>query len=1222
MSQVQKLNQLLGNWGLTLGALVMQKDIPGWQNSNPWFYTAVYGSPRVGERKELWTKLKDIATNLSGPWCLGGDFNSILSLNDIGGSYNLSLDTDKFNDCLNYCDLKDLGFIGPPFTWQRDVGVKHLPKLKSDHLPILLDFCLAYRDKGPKPFKFLAPWVLHEDYNNLVKKSWLEESDFLHNITGFIEKAKIWNKEEYELIAIQEETYWQQMSRCDTILFGDKNSKYFHLKANGRRKRNRITSLKSEEGDWVEDADTLKNWGVDFFKTLYCSDFVSNPFGISNQFPRLQDRDYEEIAREVTNEEIKNAVFSMGSWKAPGSDGLPAKFYQQAWDVVATSLTTWVKGVFSEPNNIAEVNKTLIALIPKIPSPENFGHFRPISLCNVCYKFVTKIIASRLKKFMPTLISNTQSSFVPGRVSADNILVAQEVVHTMRNKKHGKGFMAIKIDFEKAYDRLNWAFIMDTLKDAGIPDNIIKVISYCISTTFMNILWNGSPSETFRPTRGIRQGDPLSPYIFVLCIERLSHLINKLIHEKQWEPIMLSRGGPKISHLCFADDLVLFAKADMKQVQIIKNALSLFCGCSGQKVNLGKSCVFFSSNVNHNTRHHLSQELGINLTVNLGKYLGVPLIHERCNKQHFQFIIDKMQSKLSSWNRKTLSLAGRCTLIQSILATIPSYCMQTMKIPAAVCQKIDKICKDFLWESSEGERKIHLLNWDNICKPKEKGGLGLRKAQDSNSLFLMKLAWSLIHNRDKLWVKVMRAKYGCGEDILPKIQHRSSNSNAWLGINKVWEKFKTNLIWRLGDGNKALFWKEQWIPGFTNLKEVALTNLEEDKLNEKVVDYVNENGDWDWEALNRVLPEEVIDILYTIKAPNLQIGEDSISWMSCPNGVFSIKSAYETFYIEDGEEQSLYKQIWKAKLPQRLRSFCWLFTHEALLTNHKRRRRGLTEDGNCPRCQGEEETLLHTLRDFPFIRTVWNSIVNSSLQQEFFSLSYSEWLKNNLGKHTPTQNGTPWTITFVTTCNLAWQCRNELVFNNLITQNNQMHHKIQNLAENYNHILDITEHSRRALRLTRTVWIGWKPPERGWAKLNVDGSVFQPDSKGASGGIIRDFRGRFVAGFRMKLAVDLHIPYLEVESDSSCAINLIRSTAAETHIGASLVRSIKELLTKPQKVVIRHIFKEANQCADALAKYGQGMEKGITLFEEVPAMMVLLVEADERGVEFCRTTPV
>ncbi|KAL4305238.1 hypothetical protein AHAS_Ahas16G0058300 [Arachis hypogaea] len=108
----------------------------------------------------------------------------------------------------------------------------------------------------------------------------------------------------------------------------------------------------------------------------------------------------------------------------------------------------------------------------------------------------------------------------------------------------------------------------------------------------------------------------------------------------------------------------------------------------------------------------------------------------------------------------------------------------------------------------------------------------------------------------------------------------------------------------------------------------------------------------------------------------------------------------------------------------------------------------------------------------------------------------------------------------------------------------------------------------------------------------------------------------------MKLAVDLHIPYLEVESDSSCAINLIRSTTAETHVGASLARSIKELLTKPQKVVIRHIFREANQCADALAKYGQRMGRGVTLFEEVPAMIVLLMEADERGVEFCRTTPV
>ena len=194
---------------------------------------------------------------------------------------------------------------------------------------------------------------------------------------------------------------------------------------------------------------------------------------------------------------------------------------------------------------------------------------------------------------MPNLIGQFQCSFVPGRQSADNILVAQEIIHSMRKKKGDTGFMAIKVDLEKAYDRLSWSFIQDTLRDVGIPENLVEVICWCITSSSMQILWNGGASSKFTPTHGIRQGDPISPYIFVLCIEKLSQLISLAVSHKIWEPITLGRNGPKISYLCFADDLVLFAKASLDQVQVVKGILDLFCNSSGQKVNLNKSYVFF-----------------------------------------------------------------------------------------------------------------------------------------------------------------------------------------------------------------------------------------------------------------------------------------------------------------------------------------------------------------------------------------------------------------------------------------------------------------------------------------------------------------------------------------------------------------------------------------------------------------------------------------------------
>ena len=126
---------------------------------------------------------------------------------------------------------------------------------------------------------------------------------------------------------------------------------------------------------------------------------------------------------------------------------------------------------------------------------------------------------------MPVVIAPTQCDFIRGRSGSNNIIIAQEVIHKMRTAEGKKGYMAIKIDLEKAYDHLDWLFVVDSLRDVGLNDQLISLIWHCILSTSMNILWNGECTREFNPRRGIRQGDPLSPYLFVLCVERLSHLI-------------------------------------------------------------------------------------------------------------------------------------------------------------------------------------------------------------------------------------------------------------------------------------------------------------------------------------------------------------------------------------------------------------------------------------------------------------------------------------------------------------------------------------------------------------------------------------------------------------------------------------------------------------------------------------------------------------------------
>lgn len=227
----------------------------------------------------------------------------------------------------------------------------------------------------------------------------------------------------------------------------------------------------------------------------------------------------------------------------------------------------------------------------------------------------------------------------------------------------------------------------------------------------MCVNWNGAPSPSFASSRGLCQGDPISPYLFVLSMERLGHRIQEAITAGVWKPMTFGRGqGPNISHIFFANDLVLIAEASHSQVNLIRNILDDFCRASGQKVNLSKSLVYFFNNVNEDLAASLSHSLGITCTKDLGRYLGFPLLHQRVTKQTFSFLLDKMRSKLSSWKANSLSFAGLVTLAQSSLASLPGYTMQACSLPVSICDEAEKICRDFIWGSSPASRKCHLIS--------------------------------------------------------------------------------------------------------------------------------------------------------------------------------------------------------------------------------------------------------------------------------------------------------------------------------------------------------------------------------------------------------------------------------------------------------------------------------------------------------------------------------
>ncbi|XP_054801529.1 uncharacterized protein LOC129305554 [Prosopis cineraria] len=358
--------------------------------------------------------------------------------------------------------------------------------------------------------------------------------------------------------------------------------------------------------------------------------------------------------------------------------------------------------------------------------------------------------------------------------------------------------MAIKIDIEKAYDRDNWDFLISYLEEINLPTKLIEVIRHCVRSSRMQILWERSKMEEFRSARGIRQGDSLSPYLFVLCIEKLAHLIQAEIVKGTWRPIRLNKGSPLLSHLFFTDDLV----------QVIRQCLDCFCAMSRQKVSHSKTRVFFSRNMNHNRAQQLSDLLEFNRTADLGKYLGVLLHHNHVTKNTHQFVVDKIKQRLSSWKVTSISFAGRATLTKSVLSTIPLYCMQTAHLPVSTCEENDKCSHGFLWGSTGERKKIHLVAWDEVCRPKRNGGLGLRHTHLQNKAFMMKAGWGFIHNKEALWARVIISKYKCGRELIPQVNRTHPGSQFWKGLRNNWEKVQVGVEFTTNQVNEVVVrWK-------------------------------------------------------------------------------------------------------------------------------------------------------------------------------------------------------------------------------------------------------------------------------------------------------------------------------------------------------------------------------------------------------------------------------
>jgi hypothetical protein len=290
-------------------------------------------------------------------------------------------------------------------------------------------------------------------------------------------------------------------------------------------------------------------------------------------------------------------------------------------------------------------------------------------------------------------------------------VAAYETLHSMQTRMRSKvGYMGIKLDMSKAYDRVELSFLEAVMHKMDFPDVWIRLIIGCVNSVSYAVIVNGQLSEIIKPSRGIRQGDPLSPYLFLLCAEALSALLTQAEEKGVLTGVPTSKKGPRLSHLFFADDSLIFCKANSVEWRRLTKLLDKYEAASGQKLNKDKTSIYFSRNTSPEKRTEISQLSGLQITQCYDKYLGLPTLVGKSRTQAFAGIKDRVRNCLNNWKTKFLTQAGKEILIKAVAQAIPTYCMSVFLLPKILCMEIEGMMQKFWWGHKDNTSRIHWMS--------------------------------------------------------------------------------------------------------------------------------------------------------------------------------------------------------------------------------------------------------------------------------------------------------------------------------------------------------------------------------------------------------------------------------------------------------------------------------------------------------------------------------
>eukprot|EP00253_Pinus_taeda_P012058 PITA_12058 len=954
------------------------------------------------QRELFWQHFLHLSITNEDRVIIGGDLNFSLGFRESWGSAaQIDSITDFMTNLLENTNLIDIPMQKILPSWRnRRVGevalarrldrflIKEalLQKLQlykqwvgsrglSDHSPIYLEIQGPFR-KPKAPFKFNHTWLKDPSYVKMISEFWAA-----HPIRGTESLAKGFcrNLSEIKHISIG----WAKEKQARD------NAQLAHIEAE-------LSTLTDERGlGFISAADkcqliALENQKAKILKEREESIRLRNIINVANHFPRfVEEDDIEALNDPVTKEELEGVLKWFKKDKRPGPDGWTIEFYLAFYEVLGQDLLAVVEESRSTGSIYHAINSTFIALIPKSDSPESFNDYRPISLCNCLYKIISKTIANRLRPILSRSIAPQQFSFLKSRQVHEAIGLSQEVIHSIWSK-HLKAIL-LKIDLSKAFDRVSWLYIKMILIHLGFSHSYITWIMACITSPSFSILINGSASPFFQSERGLRQGCPLYPLLFLLVMEGLSRLMDSAKNSGDIRGLRIT-DLCFLTHLLFVDDVLIILDGSIRDSRNFSKILQLFSAATGMLPNQLKSTITCTRTSIQESQlalqafpynvHPLDRRL---------KYLGFnlkPICHRISD---WVWLVAKLEKRLTGWSFRFLSRAGRLVLIKSVLEAIPVFWMALAWIPRNILGRLKQLCNRYLWNGNQDKRLFAWISWQKITMPKKWGGWGLKDLLAFARALAAKMGWALLTSQN-VWAHVTYHKYIWPQDIMEwaRLPSWSSKgcSSIWKALIHSLPLIRDNLVWRINDGTLGRIGMDPWINygGRHTLTRDLITHLH--NRNTRNFVHIADQQHTDilsqaWKSAQQLdLPlqwhQEWNEYISALTESHIRIkqGPDELIWCKADHGIYAPKYGYRELISHRIPDPlpSWWHNIWKLTAPPRTRLYFWCALGGIVATGEYLTHRAVFGPTWCIFCKAASKTTKHILLLCPAVIALWNNI--------------------------------------------------------------------------------------------------------------------------------------------------------------------------------------------------------------------------------------------------------